>query len=253
MRLIFDLDNTFYSFSETGVADQMHENIVKCIMQMLGLEHNEALKLSSDYYAEYGLCITGLMKHHSDRVDVKEYCRLVHQFDESKMKKDDALYKCISSLMEQGFDVWVLTNADMAHAVNCLTLLGVLELFRSPKDGSLKVIDCFKQWELTHPSLHNKPDKGAYVAIENLILEAEKNGVAIPTKGPTVMIDDALKNLNAPHELGWATVWVQHHIPRPTDLPEHVIVMKDMSEWEKTLEELLKRYPQVASPTKPEA
>jgi pyrimidine 5'-nucleotidase len=222
MRIVFDLDNTLYSFGKTGIADKMHENIVNYMVERLGLKPDEALKMSSDYYHKYGLTIAGLIQFHG--VDPVDYCNYVHRIDaETRLTINPELVGILQKLVEEGNDLWILTNADYNHAVKLLTILGCIDVFRSPVTGQLKIIDCFAQWKYSQPQFLNKPFKSAYEHCLEVFAKAEEDGTAACKGCHCIMVDDSVKNLEAPHELGWSTVWIQHDVPTqpPSPHPPH--------------------------------
>jgi pyrimidine 5'-nucleotidase len=214
IRIVFDLDNTLYSFKETGIDDKLRENMINYMVRRLGTTANEALQMSCDYYQKYGLTIAGLIQCHG--VDPVDYCSQVHQVEaESRVTSNPNLVRLLQELIEEGNDLWILTNADHHHAVRLLTALGCLDSFRSPTTGQLKIIDCFAQWKYSQPQFLNKPFKSAYEHCLEVFAKAEEDGTAACKARHCIMVDDSVKNLEVPHELGWSTVWIQHDVPTP--------------------------------------
>jgi putative hydrolase of the HAD superfamily len=213
MKLVFDVDNTLYSFDDTGFGDVLNRRILEYMVTKLGFSHADAQRRSQEYYIRYGLTAHGL--HKDFGVDLNDYCAFVNQCDYSRLRPDPGLSAALEGLNDEGHELWFMTNADMAHAVNVLEALGVAKLFRRPTatgaNGELcqwNGFDCFQQWDFSEPKMQNKPMVGAYEALIAYMSE-QSNEVA--------MIEDSLINLEAPHRLGWKTVWISHGRSLPRD------------------------------------
>jgi pyrimidine 5'-nucleotidase len=217
MKVVFDIDNTLYSFAETGFGDYMHDKIVEYIVDRLKMEPEAAKKLGNEYYAKYGLAALGLHKFHD--VDLVEYCRFVNSCDYSRLTRSEELIQLLQNLKDAGHDLWIMTNADMPHAHSVLDALDIKHFFVDAATSELRGYDCFLQWDQSEPKMQNKPQRGAYEALHRML------DPSIP-HNDVVMIDDAIANLEAPSHLGWRTVWISHgnDLPSTTTFKPDVIV-----------------------------
>ena len=60
---LFDLDNTLYP-EESGFMTQVEGKMTDFVERVTGLPREEAYALQKKYYAQHGLTLTGLIKHH---------------------------------------------------------------------------------------------------------------------------------------------------------------------------------------------
>jgi pyrimidine 5'-nucleotidase len=207
MKVVFDIDNTLYSFSETGFGDYMHDKIVEYIVTHLDMDPVAATALGNAYYVKYGLAVAGLHKDYN--VDLTEFCRFVNSCDYSRLKRSEELIQTLQHLKDEGHELWIMTNADMPHAHCVLDSLDIKNFFVNAS-GELRGFDCFLQWGHSEPKMQNKPQRAAYEALHRMM---DPN---IP-HSDVAMIDDAFANLEAPQHLGWKTVWVSHGKDLPDD------------------------------------
>jgi putative hydrolase of the HAD superfamily len=196
VHFVFDVDNTLYSFEQTGFGAEMHNRIAKYMIDNLGFEEKAAYAQSAEYYKKYGLTAAGL--HFDHAIDLREFCRFVNQCSYGMLKADPGLCDTIVSLRAAGHEVWYMTNADLPHAESVLAGLG---LAAADPTYAERLFDCFSQWEQSEPAMQNKPLRGAYEAMQRRI-GADHTRL--------VMIDDAPANLAEPLALGWQVVWVSH-------------------------------------------
>lgn len=126
----FDIDNCLYK-SSTKIHDLMQVSIVEYFKNHLNLDHEDAHRLNNTYYKEYGLAIRGLVKYHG--ANALEYNKLV---DDSLplqdiLKPDLALREMLLKLRASGKidKLWLFTNAYKTHAIRCIRLLGLGDLF----------------------------------------------------------------------------------------------------------------------------
>lgn len=208
MKVVFDIDNTLYSFSETGFGDYMHDKIVEYIVANLNMDPVVAKDLGNKYYATYGLAAAGLHKNHG--VSLVEFCRFVNSCDYTRLKRSEELIRMLQSLKDEGHELWIMTNADMPHAHCVLDALDIKSFFVDAS-GELRGFDCFLQWDNSEPKMLNKPHRAAYEALHRMM------DPSVP-HSDVAMIDDAFANLEAPNRLGWKTVWVSHGKDLPTDV-----------------------------------
>ncbi|CCK70030.1 bifunctional nucleotidase/lysophosphatidic acid phosphatase KNAG_0D02810 [Huiozyma naganishii CBS 8797] len=182
----FDIDNTLYSGS-SGIAQQMQWRIFNYIVHEVGVRsHEEARKLMNEYYERYGLCLFGLINEYN--VNPADYNTLVDDaLDlDGLLKPNWQLRQALIDLKFSGkFDkLWLFTNAYKNHALRCIKLLGIADLF----DG---ITYCnYMQRE----DLVCKPDLRYY---EQAKLES---GLGCWTNA--TFVDDSLVNLQAAKHLG---------------------------------------------------
>jgi len=209
MKVFYDLDNTLYSYSETGVHNVISENIIRFVMRTLNLDREAANTLANHYYGTYGITGTGLIKHHN--IDPDPYYKEIHDFPMTMIPRNEALRTMLLELEGRGCEQWVFTNGDRAHALRVTAALGIQEIF-SPKN---RFIDIFSQWEYVKGEYVNKPFKGSYLAALHIA------GGIVGER--CVMIEDSAENLKVPLELGWHCVWIRHGRPIPERFPYHVV------------------------------
>lgn len=231
MKIVFDIDNTLYSFRATGFGDVINGAIVAYLRDTLGLSHEEAIEFGRRCYHTYGLTALGVLKEFGDKVNIREFCRFsLKHCEYTKLAPIPQVSNLLERLQGDGHDLWIMTNADMQHARDVLDRLQVTQYFTatttadlttaSPSPSpQLKGYDCFEQWSRSDPPMQNKPMKGPYEAIRKQI-----DG-SLP-HSEFVMVEDSLINLEAPHQLGWKTVWISNGdaLPQSSTFVPSVIV-----------------------------
>ncbi len=120
---LFDLDNTLYP-EESGFMTQVEAKMTEFVEQVTGLPHPEAYALQKKYYAEHGLTLTGLIKHHG--ADPKDFFALHHDLSLEALVEDTDLLVTLARLPGRRF---VFTNADDKHAERVMAKLGLTHLF----------------------------------------------------------------------------------------------------------------------------
>ena len=233
--VLFDLDNTLYTFAATGIAPLLLDNIRDVVHRALspaGGTRDEALAIEADYYKRYGIAAKGLVDHHG--CDAVETCRDIHDIDVDACIPipDPSIAEMLAAVVADGWEIWVFTNGELHYALRVLTALGVKEMFRRPaheEDDHVahpgevtgqatceyRVIDCFTQWHGTAPETCNKPHDAAFVAAA-VLANADAAGCEHPEKPLIVMVEDSIANLRAPAALGWTPVWVGHGATPPS-------------------------------------
>ena len=124
----FDIDNCLYSRS-TRVQDLMIELIDDYFVRHLELSPDDARLLHSRYYKDYGLAISGLVKHH--KIDPLAYNREVDDalpLDDI-IKPDARLRQLLADIDRTKIKLWLFTNAHITHAKRVVRLLGVEDMF----------------------------------------------------------------------------------------------------------------------------
>lgn len=122
--IIFDLDNTLYPASNS-LFPLIHERINRFMHQRAGIPMDQVDVLRRKYWAEYGISMLGLMRHHA--VDPEEFLEYVHDVDvEGVLRPNPVLAEMLQAL--PGIKV-VLTNGSHGHARRVLAALGIQSAF----------------------------------------------------------------------------------------------------------------------------
>ena len=190
--LYFDLDDTLYP-SSSGLWDAIRERMNAYMQRIVDLPVPEIIKLRQHYLDQYGTTLRGLQAHYS--VDADEYLAYVHDLPlEKYIKPDPRLRTLLLSLPQRR---WIFTNADDKHAFRVLNIIGIQDCFEGIID--IRAID-----------FACKPDKIAYQRA--LVVAGDDDATQC------VIFDDALRNLNPAHDLGFYTVLVGNNgIEPPID------------------------------------
>lgn len=181
---VFDLDNTLYP-PHMRLFDQIEVRMTAYVMDALGVSHDEANRIRSQYWREHGTTLAGLMRLHD--VDPAPYLTDVHDIDFSVLDPEPALAEAISALPGRKI---VYTNGCAPYALNVLNARGL--------DGLFDAI-----YGVEHADFHPKPDRAAFETV------FAKDGI---TPDRAAMFEDDARNLAVPHEMGLRTV---HVAPAP--------------------------------------
>ncbi|MGB0505896.1 MAG: pyrimidine 5'-nucleotidase [Pikeienuella sp.] len=177
---VFDLDNTLYPAS-ARLFDQIEVKMTDYVVRTLGVERAEADKLRHDYWKNYGTTLAGLMQVH--KIDPEPYLHDVHDIDVSHLTVDVGLIDAIATLPGRKI---VYTNGSRGHADNVLAARGLTGLFDA-------------RYGIEDADYKPKPERAAFervFALDGL----SAHGAA--------MVEDDLRNLIAPREMGMRTLWV---------------------------------------------
>ena len=112
---VFDLDNTLYP-SSSDLAAQMSARMASFIVELLGVETEQAKKLQKQYFRDYGTTMRGLMTIHD--IDPHRYLDHVHDIDLKSLGAPPALAAALEKLPGRKL---VHTNASVKHADRILT------------------------------------------------------------------------------------------------------------------------------------
>ena len=179
---IFDLDNTLYHPS-ARLFDQINARMTGFIMRELAIPRAAADELRRGYWRRHGTTLGGLIDGHG--IDPARFLDEVHAIDLSALKPDAGLASAIRRL--PGTRI-VHTNGARAHAARVLAARGLAGVF----DAVYAIED---------KNLVAKPQPDAYRRVIRL------SGLD-PAR--SAMIEDEVRNLEAPKALGMATVWLCH-------------------------------------------
>lgn len=183
---VFDLDNTLYHPS-ARLFDLIIEKMNAYMMRELGIDLAEAQALRGKYWRAYGTTLKGLMEVNG--IDPAPFLFEVHDIDLSALKPDPELRAALLSLPGRKI---VYTNGSRGHADQVLKARGLLGIF----DARYGVEDA---------GFAPKPERQAFERV------FATDG--IEAKG-AVMVEDDIRNLKAPREMGMKTLWVTEN-PAP--------------------------------------
>lgn len=184
---IFDLDNTLYPPSADLFA-QIQVRMTDWVARELKVTPEEADRLRSLYWRDYGTTLSGMMALH--KTDPDPYLTYVHDIDFSVLTHDAELRNAIVALPGRKI---VFTNGSAPYAEKVLSARGM--------DGVFDAI-----YGIEHAGFHPKPQPHAY----HTVLERDRMA---PERA--AMFEDDPRNLHVPHLLGMKTVHVA-----PTPLPQ---------------------------------
>ena len=207
--LFFDIDNCLYPRS-LRIHDLMAELIDKYFVSHLSLSAEAALELHQRYYRDYGLAISGLVKHH--QVDPLAYNRDVDDALplEGLIKRNEGLRELLAGVDRTRCKLWLFTNAHITHAQRVVRLLDVAEFFEG-------ITYC----DYAEKRLVAKPHTEMFEKAE-----AEAGLVFAPGmegKGQRhdrcFFVDDSAMNCSAAKDWGWTVV----HKLEPEDAEPHTL------------------------------
>ncbi|KAI0971385.1 Haloacid dehalogenase-like hydrolase-domain-containing protein [Xylaria arbuscula] len=215
--LFFDIDNCLYPKS-SKVHDMMAKLIDEYFSKHLGLSEEDAIRLHSEYYKNYGLAIEGLVRHH--QIDPLEYNAKVDDALplEGIIKPNPQLRKMLEDIDKSKVKMWLLTNAYVNHAQRVVRLLGIEDLFEGLTYCNYSEV----------PFLC-KPNPDMYAkAMREAGVEQTAN---------CYFVDDSYANCAAAQKLGWTAA---HLVEEEVPVPEIQASKYQIQ----TLEELRKIYSQ---------
>ena len=182
----FDIDNCLYPRS-LRIQELMQELIDSYFARHLSLPASDAKALHARYYKDYGLAISGLVKHHT--IDPLAYNREVDDALplDDVIKPDPQLRKLLDDIDRSKVKLWLFTNAHITHARRVVKLLGVEDYFEGVTycDYAAKV-------------LLAKPHKEMYD-------KAEREAGAM-SREECFFVDDSALNCRHANERGWTVV-----------------------------------------------
>jgi len=203
---VFDLDNTLYPAS-CDLFRQVDQRMASFIIELLGVEWEEARRLQKHYYRTYGTTLCGLMQEH--RLDATRYLDYVHQIDVTPVQPDPRLDRVLHDLPGRKL---VFTNGSRRHAETVLARIGIHDHFE----------DVF---DIVAANYVPKPDPACYQAF------CERYGI-VPAR--SVLFEDLPRNLVPAHAIGMTTVLVRgtHELTDIDAEGEHIHnVTEDLASW----------------------
>lgn len=165
----------------------MQELIDSYFVRHLSLPVSDAKTLHARYYKDYGLAISGLVKHHT--IDPLAYNREVDDALplDDVIKPDLQLRKLLEDIDRSKVKLWLFTNAYITHARRVVRLLGVEDCFEGVTycDYAAKV-------------LLAKPHKEMF--------EKAEQEAGATSREDCYFIDDSALNCRHANERGWTVV-----------------------------------------------
>lgn len=193
----FDIDNCLYPRS-LRIQELMQDLIDSYFVRHLALPASDARALHARYYKDYGLAISGLVKHHT--IDPLAYN---HEVDDALplddvIKPDPQLRRLLEDVDKSKVKMWLFTNAHITHARRVVRLLGVEDCFEGVTycDYAAKV-------------LLAKPHK-------QMFEKAEREAGA-KSSDECYFVDDSALNCRHANKRGWTVV---HKLEVEESLPE---------------------------------
>ncbi len=177
---VFDLDNTLYSATDT-LFPQVDHRMKEFIMDLLGVDRDEAHRIQKGHLVKHGLTMRGLMIENDVKPQV--FLDMVHDLDFDSVTKDDELDQLLGRLEGTKY---IFTNAPAFHAHEVLARLGISHHFDGLFDSEAA-------------NYEPKPEKSSF---EGMISHFELD----PTQA--VMVEDTSRNLKPAAHMGMATLWV---------------------------------------------
>lgn len=184
----FDIDNTLYRRS-TGIQEMMQDAIYHYVRNELSIPPQTANHIMNTYYKQYGLMAAGLVQNFN--IDPLKYNTMVDDsLDIGNLLKPDLKLRNMLLQLKKDNEIdklWLCTNAYVNHAVRCIKLLGIADLF----DGIT-----FTQYDSMDREIICKPD--------HRFFERVKRESGLGDWSNAFFIDDSLANIQSAVTLGMA-------------------------------------------------
>lgn len=190
---VFDLDNTLYS-PHLRLFDQIEVKMTRFVMDIVGVDQDEANRLRMLYWREHGTTLAGLMRVHG--MDPGEYLEKVHDIDMGALTPDADLRAVIEALPGRKI---IYTNGTAPYAARVASARGL--------DGVFDAI-----YGVEHAGYLPKPEHAAFQAV------FATDGL---DQGRAAMFEDDPRNLAAPHAMGMRTVHVAPEAVAATHIHYH--------------------------------
>lgn len=220
----FDIDNCLYPRSKR-VQDLMQELIDAYFVRHLSLSAEEAIELHRKYYTEYGLALSGLVKHH--KIDALAYNREVDDALplDGLIEDDERLQRLLGDIDRRKVKLWLFTNAHITHARRVVRLLGVERFFEG-----VTYCDYAKMPLLAKPH-------------EKMFEKAESEAGVLGRSRDCYFVDDSALNCRHASQRGWTVVHKLEPEDQEPDPSAAERVIRD-------LDELRELFPQFFQPGK---
>lgn len=177
---LFDLDDTLYPPS-SGLMALIRDRITDYIVDISGMEREEARRVQRSWYEAHGASLPGLLERYE--AQPSHFLDYVHDLSLDAIAENPALDDALASLPGRRF---VFTNGSLGHAERVLAKLGVAGRFEGI-------------FHIESARLVPKPAPATY---DRMI---EAFGIA---PRATCFFEDSAKNLEQARVLGMTTVLV---------------------------------------------
>lgn len=196
--VIWDLDNTLYRFNEDFIHACNLASARAAIALGVPLRLGDALALAEESYAFNSFSGHFFIERHGIRR--ADYHAAFHdQLDEKVLRKSEETRACFATSRLAHV---LVTHASRSWALRTLEHLGLRDYFPDERIVALEDAGYEQKCSSRRPF---------DLALAQLSLPAEK----------AVVVEDTLRNLRVPHEMGLATILV-HHGRVPVDIPGFV-------------------------------
>ena len=222
--LFFDIDNCLYPRS-LRIQDLMADLIDNYFVKHLSLSAEAAIDLHRRYYRDYGLAISGLVKHHE--VDPLAYNKEVDDALplEGIIKRDEGLRRLLAGVDKTKCKLWLYTNAYYPHAQRVVRLLGVAEFFEG-----------MTYCNYAEERLVAKPHAESFEKAEaeaGLMFDVGQAGIG-QRHDRCFFVDDSALNCKAAKQRGWNAVHkLEAEDPEPAEMfgqhrIRHLVELKNL-------------------------
>jgi len=178
--LFFDLDDTIYP-AASGLWTAIRGRIGQYMHERLGIPADRVGDLRRQYFEQYGTALRGIEANY--RVDREDYLAYVHNVRLADfIGPDPGLRAALEALPARKL---IFTNADAAHALRVMDVVGVRECFSGIVDINAMAPHC-------------KPERAAFEAALRLAGESDPRRC--------VMIDDLPRTTKAAREVGMFSI-----------------------------------------------
>jgi len=180
--ILFDLDNTLYPPAQE-LFSLIDVRINRYMAEVVGIAPGEVDGLRRQYWAEYGVTLQGLIRHHA--VDAEDYLHYVHDVNvRARIAPDPELRQRLDAI---DAPCYVFTNGSRAHAERVLDCLGISDQFK-------------EIFDIRIAGYRPKPFPDPYREVMSRLS---------CTPQRTVMVEDSIDNLVTARDLGMKTVLVR--------------------------------------------
>ncbi|KAG8528484.1 uncharacterized protein KY384_007402 [Bacidia gigantensis] len=215
--IFFDIDNCLYPRS-ARVQEHMAATIDLYFQKHLSLSSADATLLHTKYYTDYGLAISGLVKHH--KIDPMAYNREVDDTlpMDQLIKPDPGLRRLLEGLDKEKVKLWLFTNAYITHAKRVIKILGLESVFEGITYCDYAQVPLVAK---PHREMFEKAEREAGVSVGD------------GRRGDCYFVDDSALNCRFATEWGWTVV---HKMEEGDPLPKQPVAKYQVTDLEKLRE-----------------
>ena len=217
------LDSLILLSSSLGarVHDLMADLIDKYFESHLNLSREEAVRLHSEYYTNYGLAIEGLVRHHE--IDPLEYNSKVDDALplEKILSPRPFLRKLLQDIDRNKVTPWLFTNAYVNHATRVVRLIDVEDQF-----------DGLTYCDYSTTPILCKPHRAMFA---KAMWEAGVGNVE-----DCYFVDDSYINCAKAQDLGWTSVHLVEEGAKVPPIPASKHQIRHLEELRRVLPQFFK-------------